>query len=299
MLKLGAKGVGKSFFVYKYDGIDISLPRTESKISYGHKGFSVALAKNLKGASLRRDFTCNALAYDMQKGEIIDFFGGIEDIKNKTLQIVNPKTFVDDSLRVLRAMQFCARFGFKVALNSLQIMQKMDLSDLSDERIFQEFEKMFYAPYLHYGLYYMNKLCIAKKIFNKELNFQKFFKYSKLLTQKFNPKFYHYMFIYHLRNEFDFKKLKALPKSYERCFKQPKLPKKITKRYLLAVAMQYKIDDFLGNYNKKVIQYAKEYNVYNQKFQAISNKKVLALGYKGKEISQKIKEQNLKALRSI
>lgn len=299
MQKLGAKGVGKSFFVYKYDDIDISLPRTESKVAHGHRGFSVSLAKDLKQACMRRDFTFNALVYDMQENHIVDFFGGIKDIEQKVLKIVNTQTFMDDSLRVLRAMQFCARFGFKIESHSLKIMQNMDLSDLSDERIFKEFEKMFYAPKLHFGLYYMLKLCIAKKIFDKELNFRKFFKYSKLLNQKFNPKFYHYMFIYQLKSEFNFQKLQALPNNYTQCFKQPKLPKKITKRYLLAVAIHYKIADFLGNYNKKVIQYAKELDIYDKKFQALSNERVIALGYKGKKISQKIKEENLKAIRSV
>ncbi|MGM0623570.1 MAG: CCA tRNA nucleotidyltransferase, partial [Campylobacterota bacterium] len=57
MRALGAKGVGKSFFVYKYKDIDIALPRTEKKIATGHRGFTVDLARGTKQASMRRDFT--------------------------------------------------------------------------------------------------------------------------------------------------------------------------------------------------------------------------------------------------
>ena len=185
MHKLGAKGVGKSFYVYKYNGIDIALPRTESKVSQGHRGFSVALANGIKQACKRRDFTINALMYDMQTESIVDLFGGIDDIKNKTLRIVDTQSFCEDSLRVLRAMQFCARFKLKIEHKSLDLMQGIDLADLSDQRVFKEFDKMFQAPHLHYGLYAMLQTKISQKIFYKELTFAKFLYYCKVLQQNF------------------------------------------------------------------------------------------------------------------
>jgi tRNA nucleotidyltransferase (CCA-adding enzyme) len=74
MNKLGAKGVGKSFFVYKYKNFDLSLPRTENKIDKGHKGFEVKICQNEKEASKRRDFTINSIMLNIFTNEILDFY---------------------------------------------------------------------------------------------------------------------------------------------------------------------------------------------------------------------------------
>ena len=87
MNQIGAVGVGKSFFVYKYKDIDISLPRIESKIGIGHKGFEVKLAKNEYEATIRRDFTINSMLLNIFSGEIIDYFGGINDLKKVSLRL--------------------------------------------------------------------------------------------------------------------------------------------------------------------------------------------------------------------
>jgi tRNA nucleotidyltransferase (CCA-adding enzyme) len=299
MQKLGAKGVGKSFFVYKYDNIDISLPRTESKVAKGHRGFDVSLATNTLSAAKRRDFTVNALMYDIKNETIIDHFGGLNDLKHKILKIVDKQTFVDDSLRVLRAMQFSARLGFKIDKNSAVLMRQMDLSDLSDARIFSEFEKMFYAKNLHYGLYAMLTLDIAQKLFCRTMNFKTFLKTAKLLRKNFAGHLYAFAFIYQLKRYFDFTKLTALPKCYTMALAQPNVPSKITNRYVLAVALRWEIKNFLGNYDKKVIQYAKELSVWDAKFQAVQPAEVIKLGYKNGEISKKIKQENLKAIRNL
>jgi tRNA nucleotidyltransferase (CCA-adding enzyme) len=85
MEHLGAQGVGKSFFVYKYHDLDIALPRTEQKVSPGHRGFEVSLATEEKEASKRRDFTINALMYDIQNEQILDFWHGLDDLEHKVL----------------------------------------------------------------------------------------------------------------------------------------------------------------------------------------------------------------------
>ena len=94
MKKLKAKGVGKSFFVYKWKNFDISLPRIESKIAKGHRGFEVKLTQNEKIASKRRDFTINALMKNIYTGEILDFWGGIEDIKRKIIRHIDSNSFI-------------------------------------------------------------------------------------------------------------------------------------------------------------------------------------------------------------
>ena len=143
MKKLGAKGVGKSFFVYKWKNFDIALPRIESKISKGHRGFKVSITQDEKEASKRRDFTMNALMKNIYTGKILDFWGGINDIKRKLIRHINDKTFIEDSLRVLRAMQFASRLKFKVDKKTIKLCKSIDLSDLTKERIYMEFEKMF------------------------------------------------------------------------------------------------------------------------------------------------------------
>ncbi len=299
MEKLGAKGVGKSFFVYKYEGVDIALPRTESKIAKGHRGFDVKLARDAKTACSRRDFTVNALLYDMQTEQVIDYFGGLEDLRAKRLRIVDPSTFADDSLRVLRAMQFSARLGFRIDPHSSALMRKMDLSDLSDQRIFNEFEKMFYATNLHYGLYYLLHLKIAQKVLGQTLTRKKFLSYAKALSRDFAPMHYPYIFAYLLRRDLDFRRLKTLPKHYRICYDQPLLPKNVTRRYVAAVATKIPIREFLGNYSKKVIQYAKELQLMDSTFAAVTPRKLIARGFRGKAIGKQLRKENLHALRKI
>ncbi len=183
MEHLGAQGVGKSFFVYKYHDLDIALPRSEKKVSTGHRGFEVSLATEGKEASKRRDFTVNALMYDIQNEQILDFWNGLKDLEDKVLRVVDESAFAEDSLRVLRAMQFSARFGFKVEEKSCILSQGISLDDLPKERLFSEFEKMFMGKYLHYGLYYLFVLGIAQKLFNETMDRKTFMELSLKLQK--------------------------------------------------------------------------------------------------------------------
>src|SRR5438034_3578476 len=103
--------VGESFQVYKLGDIDVSLPRRESKAGRGHRGFDVAgdPTMSVEEAARRRDFTINAIAWDPLTGGYLDPFDGRGDIRRRLLRIVDPVRFADDSLRVLRAVQFAAR----------------------------------------------------------------------------------------------------------------------------------------------------------------------------------------------
>jgi len=144
--------VGKSFGVVKLQleglTVDFSLPRLEEKIAEGHRGFSVTLDPSLdfKEAAVRRDFTINAMGYDLKGKSLLDPFKGEEDLKNRRLDAVNPNTFVEDPLRLYRAMQLSARFGLEAtprlrALARLMVREKM-LDELPKERIFEEFKKL-------------------------------------------------------------------------------------------------------------------------------------------------------------
>lgn len=144
--------VGKSFGVLKihldgYD-FDISLPRTEIKTAKGHKGFHIQTNGYLDfiTAARRRDFTMNAIGYDVVTSSVIDPYNGQGDINKKIIRHVNDDSFVEDPLRVLRAAQFAARFDFKLDANTLKLCQNMVeekmLNELPKERVFEEYKKL-------------------------------------------------------------------------------------------------------------------------------------------------------------
>ncbi len=267
MKKLGAKGVGKSFFVYKWKNFDIALPRTESKIGYGHKGFKVSLTQDEKTASRRRDFTMNALMKNIYTGKILDFWGGIEDIKNKIIRHIDDKTFIEDSLRVLRAMQFSSRLKFKIAPKTIKLCQSINLSDLSKERIYMEFEKMFKSKYLYFGFYYFIVLGIAKQLFNLTFLKKEFFHLAKIY--KYNPResffLYHLIYFKNLNHEKVIKTLN-LPNKLKREIKIKKCPKNVTNRFLYALALKYPLKTFsILNFNC-CQEWIKKENLWDKKY---------------------------------
>ncbi len=144
--------VGKSFGVLKlffcgYE-LDFSLPRLEKKIGSGHKGFDVSLDAKLsfKEAALRRDFTINAIGYELNSRTLLDPYNGREDLNNKVLTYVNKETFIEDPLRVLRAVQFCARFELTCKDELIElcrfICEKGFIKELPKERMYEEFSKL-------------------------------------------------------------------------------------------------------------------------------------------------------------
>jgi tRNA nucleotidyltransferase (CCA-adding enzyme) len=136
--------VGESFTVYKIAGLDVSLPRRESKSGRGHRGFAVEGDPDLPPieAARRRDFTINAISWDPLAAEYVDPFDGRGDIRRRLLRAVDPRTFVDDSLRVLRAVQFAARFEFALDAGTKELCRRIGLDDLPAERIWGEIEKL-------------------------------------------------------------------------------------------------------------------------------------------------------------
>ncbi len=151
--------VGEQFAVYKvafYEPagdagipeqrieIDVSMPRRESKSGRGHRGFVINgdPFMSFKEAARRRDFTINAIMKDPLTDEIVDPFSGVKDLQNKILRAVAADTFIEDSLRVLRAMQMAARFEMQIAPQTIELCRTIDLSDLPHERIWGEFEKL-------------------------------------------------------------------------------------------------------------------------------------------------------------
>ena len=136
---------GRAFGVYSLKGydIDIAMPRRETATGRGHRDFEVEVDPFLGtyNAARRRDFTINALMEDVLTGEIVDHFGGLNDLKNKIIRHIDPETFVEDPLRVLRGAQFAARFGFSIAPETVELCRTIDLSALSSERVREELKK--------------------------------------------------------------------------------------------------------------------------------------------------------------
>ncbi len=143
--QLDERKVGNNFGILNLKGydIDIAMPRAEKPVGPGHKDFIIDVDPFIgthKAAS-RRDFTINALMKNVLTGEIIDHFDGLKDLEVGVVKHIDDKTFTDDPLRVLRAAQFAARFGFHIDKNTRYLASKVDLSALSSERVAGELEK--------------------------------------------------------------------------------------------------------------------------------------------------------------
>jgi len=142
------EAVGESFQVFKLGDIDVSLPRRDSKAGRGHKGFVVVgdPDMSIEEAARRRDFTINAISWDPLTDEYFDPFHGREDLERRYLRMVDARTFPDDSLRVLRAVQFVARFDLELDPDTRALCRTIQLDDLPAERIWGEIEKLLLAP---------------------------------------------------------------------------------------------------------------------------------------------------------
>jgi len=143
--------VGQAFCVSKLVGlagvpgaVDVSLPRRDSKVGAGHRGIAAVgdPALPIEEASRRRDFTMNALLYDAEQDLVLDPHGGRRDLEAKVLRAVDERTFGEDPLRALRAVQFAARFELAVEPRTARLCSRMPLRELPAERVFGEIEKL-------------------------------------------------------------------------------------------------------------------------------------------------------------
>ncbi len=133
---------GASFGVYglAHSNIDIAMPRRERRTGDRHTDFDVSVDPNLsfREASVRRDFTINAMMRDALTGELVDLWGGQADLAARRIRHVNEKTFQEDALRVFRAAQFAARLDAEIDPGTLALCASMDVTRLSVERVFDE-----------------------------------------------------------------------------------------------------------------------------------------------------------------
>lgn len=138
--------VGKAFGVFRVKGLDIdfSLPRRDSKVRTGHKGFAVAYDPQMSfaEAARRRDLTINSIGLDPLTEEILDPHGGRQDLEAGRLRATDPRHFSEDPLRGLRVAVFTAQLGMTPDDELRELCRQLDLSELSPERIFEELEKL-------------------------------------------------------------------------------------------------------------------------------------------------------------
>jgi len=145
--------VGKAFGVFRIAAgegyVDIAIPRRDSKQGEGHRGFVVEGDPDMRpeDAVRRRDFTVNAMLLDLKSGEIVDPAHGKTDLEANILRAVDPTSFIEDPLRVYRAIQLAARLDLTVDLATFDLMRTMvargDLATLSPERVTDELKKLF------------------------------------------------------------------------------------------------------------------------------------------------------------
>ena len=161
--------VGEAFTVYKLGAhLDVSLPRRERKTGRGHRAFFIEgdPEMTIEEAIGRRDFTINAILQDPLTGEIIDPRNGRSDLDRGIIRAVSAETFGDDSLRVLRAAQFAARFEFRVEPETVVLCRAIDLSDLPGERIWGEIEKLLLrAQHPSIGMGWLHALGVLDQLF--------------------------------------------------------------------------------------------------------------------------------------
>ncbi len=167
--------VGKSFGILKFQarnkegGFDIALPRTERSTGLGHRDFEVQFDEKLPvEVDLgRRDFTVNAMAREWKTGRLIDPFDGGRDLEQKILRQVFAESFPEDPLRLLRAVQFAARFELTLEPQTYEALRKNAalIETVSPERVVEEIGKLFRARHPSRGFYLMKETGLLKFVF--------------------------------------------------------------------------------------------------------------------------------------
>ena len=295
MAGIKASGVGKSYFIYKYKNYDLGLPRSESKTGNSHKDFAVSYINDPSLASLRRDFTVNAMMMNIFNGEILDFHGGKKDLESKTLRHIDSEKFKEDPLRVLRGVQFSARLDFSIDDDTLELMKTLDLAHLSKDRINTELIKFFRSEHLEKGAFYLFKLSLFKEIFGVQICENDEFLSELKSARNFVDDERLFLYMLFGKFELDAKEIlekMRLPKSYFSILKEPFFKAMPSDRELLQIALNMPIKSWLGAYNKERIERAKELGIYERKFEPkIDVREILAAGFKNEMIAAEIKRR--------
>ena len=309
MERLGAQGVGRSFYVYKYGDLDIALPRKERKVARGHRGFAVEPAVDEREATRRRDFTINAMMYDLQEEEILDYWGGLEDLAARQLRAVDPVTFVEDSLRVLRGMQFSARLGFRIEKETCRLCRQIPLDDLPGSRIFVEFEKLFGGEWLHYGLYALESMGVSRRLWGEGLEYGSFLcaaremaRYPSGVPEAMRPYCFLTIYVQHSRVSAE-RILGAIdaPSRYRRLLeKLPRLPDPLTAAFVADLAKKYGVKESPLVCYPEVRTLAREIGVWERPFEiGVTPAELMRLGFRGRALGEELERRRREKLKDL
>ncbi len=169
------------FYIAKikaYPQFEFALPRMEVKTGSKHTDFKVITSSLTKEqASIRRDFTINAIMMDCKTEELFDYYGGIKDLHNGVIRHISDK-FSEDPLRILRAIRFSAQLGFAIDKTTLQLCKSFvdELDYISNERFSNEFMKFIGSNYVQNGLIYLQ--LILEHYF--KINCNEFYDFSQI-----------------------------------------------------------------------------------------------------------------------
>jgi tRNA nucleotidyltransferase (CCA-adding enzyme) len=309
MERLGAKGVGKSFYVYKYGAIDIALPRRERKTGIGHRGFSVEPATDPREASRRRDFTINALMYELQSARILDHWGGLEDLESRRLRCVDPESFVEDSLRVLRAMRFAVQLGFRVEEATCRLCREIPLDDLPGARIFGEFERMFLSPFLARGLHALFVLGIARRLWGEREEERIFvpaardlIRYAPDVPETLRPYFFTAVYRQYSRVPME-RVLEAIdaPNRYRRMLEAlPEIPERIFPSFVAGLAEKEGVAASALGYHPMIRRLAEKLGVWEEPFGiGVTPAELMERGFAGKALGEELRRIRGKKLAEL
>ena len=126
--------------------VDFASTRSESYPRKGHLPVVEKIGCSLKEDVMRRDFTINALAKSVTTGEIVDYVGGLEDLKNKKLRVLHDESFIDDPTRIIRGLKFATRFGFELEEHTKKLQDEYLANinyDMSYKRVKKELIETF------------------------------------------------------------------------------------------------------------------------------------------------------------
>ena len=148
--------------------IEITPYRKETGYSDGRRPDTVAFGTSLEEDLARRDFTINAIALDPDEGEVVDPYGGIQDIQKRLIRAVGKpeERFAEDGLRILRAVRLGAELGFEIEKDSHETIGKGSsmLSHIAKERIRDEFSRILLSDSPAHGLTLLRELGLLSYI---------------------------------------------------------------------------------------------------------------------------------------
>jgi len=309
MRKLKADGVGKSFFVYKIENVDISLPRVEKKVSAGHRGFEVSHINDMREACRRRDFTINAMLLDIASATVLDYWGGLRDIGLRVLRAVDPESFVEDSLRVLRAAQFSARFSYRIDRETCRLCREISLDDLPKERIFSEFEKIFFSQFPERGFHALCSMGVMDGLFDTSIGLRDFVTVSRAFLrykEYFQSKLRRYYFVavlyQYLRIDIDlFLERIGAPRIYFRKLSGlPRIPEPPDEAFAAMVARDTGVKESVLNYHPELREAARRIGVWEEPLDiGVTPRELLGRGFAGKELGEELERIRREKIETI